>query len=392
MEKKQQEIKLIFRLLKEALDGTAEEIIPEGMDWQWIYEFCCFQKIENLIAYRIEKAEDGIVPDLILVKFREAKGLGLMREATQDVSLQEICRNFAENQISMIPLKGSCLKRFYPYPDNRFLTDLDILCSEKQKKQIYELMEKMGYSLYHDGEIHDVFIRKPFMTVEIHWKCSVSNEFLENYFAEIWKYVRLCEEKPYVYEMTWEDFYVYMIAHMEKHLKSSGIGIRMILDLYVFWQKLMPECDRKKIEELLERSGLLKFEQIMYEFINQCFEKETDLEERALFWHVIENGAQGTIGHIAGNRVLNKGKSNSDLSKRTLKAMFFTVIPDLSYMKRACPYLKKYPFLLPFAWIHRIVKRGVEAPERCWKILKEMFRKKETESMEKVYRESGLRE
>lgn len=98
-------------------------------------------------------------------------------------------------------------------------------------------MESLGYTLEHGGGHHDVYVRNPFMTVEIHWDCSTENRELDVLLEDIWSKCIRKEGFAFAYQMPWEEYYVYMIGHMAKHLKYGGIGIRMLLDLFVFAQK-----------------------------------------------------------------------------------------------------------------------------------------------------------
>lgn len=38
----------------------------------------------------------------------------------------------------------------------------------------------------------------------------------------------------YSYEMSHEDFYIYMLVHNSNHFRIGGMGARMVLDSYVF--------------------------------------------------------------------------------------------------------------------------------------------------------------
>ena len=62
----------------------------------------------------------------------------------------------------------------------------------------------------------------------------------------------------YEYRLSDEDFYVFLIAHIAKHYRFGGTGIRSLLDLYVY-EKSLTDLDFKYIEGELEKIGLLVF-------------------------------------------------------------------------------------------------------------------------------------
>lgn len=273
--RREKEQKALFQLIKSVLLEEPITIEVEGLDWKYLQQLCKYQKIDNLVSYGIlPLQEQEKIPADVVCAMQKAQQKGIAREATQYFSLQEIQQKFEEEQIEHLPLKGAQLKKEYPSPDMRFLTDLDILCQKEQQGKIQAIMESLGYTLEHGGGHHDVYVRNPFMTVEIHWDCSTENRELDVFLEDIWSKCIRKEGFAFAYQMPWEEYYVYMIGHMAKHLKYGGIGIRMLLDLFVFAQKKKDSCDWKKIEVYLERGGLLKFSETMHRFLQQCMEED----------------------------------------------------------------------------------------------------------------------
>lgn len=390
MTNKTKEQKLIFQLIQSALKEEYSVSIPSDTDWNYIYQFCKYQKIDNLVAYGVERCgEQEQIPAQIRALFARAKQIGMAREATQHFSLQDILQKFEKNGIESIPLKGSQLKQCYPSADMRFLTDLDILCHRQDQKKIDGYLKEMGYMLDHEGDIHDVYVKKPFMTVEIHWSSHLSNQTLDTYFHTVWERSVKMEGFQYARWMNWEDHYIYMIGHLAKHMKYAGIGIRMLLDLAVFREKAA--YDHTYAIEMLRQAGLEEFERKMNEFIGQCFaQKERLFDKNALFHHVMESGAYGTRENSTGNRTLEKGKRKTDILRARAEMVRLAVFPKMDWMQVNYKYLKRFPFLLPVAWVQRIIKKGIQNPGKCIRVLKTSFERKGTEKMKEVYEKSGL--
>lgn len=42
--------------------------------------------------------------------------------------------------------------------------------------------------------------------------------------------------------MNWDDYYMFMLDHLEKHFYSSGCGVRFLLDLFIFMEKKGRNC------------------------------------------------------------------------------------------------------------------------------------------------------
>lgn len=384
----------VFRLIDSALMGKSWNQIPENLDWHYICNLCSYHKIDNLISYAIGYADRTIrdkIPKQVQKFLYSAQQKGLAREATQYFSLEELQQKFEENKIDNIPLKGAQLKSYYPSPDMRFLTDLDILCHNEDAESIAQIMKELGYTLEHGGGHHDVYVREPFMTVEIHWICSTENKEMNNLFEDIWDRCQKWDGFEHSYRMPWEDYYVYMIGHMVKHLKYGGIGIRMLLDLYIFEEKLKGSCDWKYVETNLENAGVLRFAQTMSQFLQRCLKGEATLQEDyILMEHIIENGAHGTIENYNGVRFLKDGGNKVSILKNKILLIVRILFPTLESMKQLCSYVGRYPILLPVAWIDRLIKKTLFENKKSRKILKDATDTQYLQNMDKVCRAAGL--
>jgi len=391
-QRKEQEF--VFRLIDLALTGKSLNNIPENMDWHYICSLCSYHKIDNLISYAIGYADESVrkqIPEKVQKVLYCAQQKGIAREATQYFSLGELQQKFEENKIANIPLKGAQLKSYYPSPDMRFLTDLDILCHHEDTDSIAQIMEELGYTLEHGGGHHDVYVREPFMTVEIHWICSTENKEMNHLFEDIWDRCQEWDGFEHSYRMSWEDYYVYMIGHMVKHLKYGGIGIRMLLDLYIFEEKLKESCNWQYVETYLEKAGVFRFAQTMSQFLQRCLKGEAALQEdNILMEHIMENGAHGTIENYNGVRFLKDGGNKNSILKNKIVVIGRVLFPTLESMKQMYHYVRRYPVLLPVAWMERIVKKVLFENKKSRKILKDVTDTQYLQKMDKVCRAAGL--
>ncbi len=64
----------------------------------------------------------------------------------------------------------------------------------------------------------------------------------------------------YSYEMSHEDFYIYMLVHNSNHFRIGGMGARMVLDSYVFLKNHQSELDYDYLNVMLEKIGIAKYE------------------------------------------------------------------------------------------------------------------------------------
>ena len=79
------------------------------------------------------------------------------------------------------------------------------------------------------------------------------------------------DDYSYSYEMSHEDFYIYMLVHNSNHFRIGGMGIRMVLDSYVFLKNHQSELDYDYLNAMLEKIGIAKYEKRVREIAFNWF-------------------------------------------------------------------------------------------------------------------------
>ena len=127
--------------------------------------------------------------------------------------------------------------------------------------------------------------------------------------------------------------------------------------------------DRAELNALLERFGLLRFEQYALALADRWFELDSEVQASAKTIDINEDALEalevfvldsGTYGNLENNLLKEMHHdTGADSRVRYLAHAFFR---PLSMMKQHYPVLKKAPVLLPVMWVYRTVeiflKRG----------------------------------
>ena len=157
--------------------GKAPELRVET-DWGKFYRICKFHKIQSMVCPGIQKLpKEQQHQEEILKKFQEAESMEIARDAVQAFSQEELLEAFEKEGISVLPLKGILMKRFYPVTSMRMMADLDILYETGKGKEVEAVLTDLGYYCDHRDSHHDVFFRKPFMNIEMH-HCMIGEDSL----------------------------------------------------------------------------------------------------------------------------------------------------------------------------------------------------------------------
>lgn len=384
---KAREQKYVFLMLKAVLTNSKLSV-EDNLDWDYIYKLCKFHRIDNIIGYLPNQQLK--MPENIYQKFQLAKQKGMVREINQHFELQMIIDKFEEYKIENIPLKGSIIKNYYPSPDMRFLTDLDILFKNEKAEIVKEALLEIGYQIYEFGVHHDVYVKEPYMTVEMHRHCNTDNDSLNTLLESVWQRCIKVDDNEYTYEMPIDDYYLFMVGHMAKHFKFGGIGIRMLLDFIVFENKLESLCNRDYIESNLDKANLLTFEKNIKEILRKCLDDNYQFENDDLINYIINSGAYGTVQNNLNNEILKDGSKTNKVIKNRIKMLLEIVFPCLESMKNKYSYVNRFPFLLPIAWIHRGIVKITADKNAFIKIMKTPFNKHKMSETTEALKKAGL--
>lgn len=367
----------LIHLLKSVLNGTCPDPIPDG--GVTIKELYRMAKRHNVdyIAY----TGASRVPDIQMGEYEEKWQTRSMKCAMQGViqlaERDKLYRILPEAGVRILPLKGCFVKEMYPKPEYRQMADLDMLIDEENAEKVREVMEQNGYDTEEFGKWHhDGYRKKPWCTVEIHRNMLPKAVKNQKKYKNIWD--RAYEEVPDsgVYRLNWSDFYIYMLEHFAKHFRGAGSGIRSVMDIYVFLQKKGSELDREYLKKQLKMLDLWEFKEKMEQIAEHWFGSGTAGGYPAWEQMIICAGAYGTKELYYASRMEYYKERYHFTWAAKLHYLSEMVFLDFDGMSVLYPVLDKVPILLPFCWIHRILRILLRKRSTIKETLSEMKEKK----------------
>lgn len=307
-----------------------------------------------------------------------------MRSEVQMSEYYKLVEFLCENGVKIIPLKGCVIKELYITPNLRAMSDVDLLYEGVTEKELSCLMEACGYSTENlEAGCHDVFYKKPCMNIELHRKLVVDNSPYKPVLDNMFEKAIPDEKIPNLFHMKPEDLYIHVIVHAAKHFMGSGIGVRPVGDIFVLNKKYSESWDRGYIERQLQSVELDRFEEKIRDVANTFFgkeEKELSKEDMSFFFR---GSTYGNYGDAGWSYMSKGGKS------RWGHFLYRSFLP-YPEMCNIYPVLKKWPILLPFAWIYRIVDVLFHRRNNVARIVKAKVNAKEAEYVSQLMDEWGL--
>ncbi len=348
--------KYIISLLRSVLNGTTPAEFTDGIDWDGFIKIASEHYISNMLFYAVEKLSQKppkVVCDFLFQEHTKA----LLRDATQQAEAEHIINEFSNNGIRCLPLKGYSAKKYYPSSDMRYMSDLDIFIDADNAEKARFVLENLGYTFKFCGKVHDNYIKKPIMHIEIHKYLMDDDMYnIAEYYNSTDGFLRgdRISDTSLEYALSDEEFYIYMISHSAKHYLTFGTGIFSVMDIYVFLNRTDDKLDCSYIENELRKVKLTSLNKKLISLADMWFENgKSDKLLEEMSNYIITSGSYGKFENEVLHNFLNKGNSENSLFVRKIKYFFFMVFPSVEYMSGKYPKIKNKPYFLPFYWVKR---------------------------------------
>lgn len=254
-----------------------------------------------------------------------------------------------------MPLKGTLQKTLYPKTEMRKMGDADILINIEQYDTIRSIMKNLGYTEKYESDHEFTWEKKP-VHIELHkWLIPSYNKDYYRYYGDGWKTTKPQEEYAFRYRMDPDDEMIYLFTHFAKHYRDAGIGIRHLVDLWVF-RKNHPDLNEEYICRELKKLRLLEFYENILHTLRCWFEDEPgDEKTEFITRHIFTSGEYGSAENARLSCVLRDAGNERSAESVKSKRFFRLLFPEYTEMSQKYRILQKTPVLLPVLWIVRIL-------------------------------------
>ena len=281
--------------------------------------------------------------------FKASYAAALKQSILQTYEGENILNALSDAGFDCIALKGWELQKLYPRSNMRQMADLDILVRPYEYRRIKAIMEKLGFWAYSESSWkHDNF-KKGKVFVEMHKRLTDDSAEIRKWEQEMWD--RAVRIRGNIFRMTPEDYYLFHFIHMEKDFVIASLGLRRIVDTWLL-QKQPIAMELVKAE--LERFGLTLFHERMVHLSRAVMgEEPMDENCEVLLAHAFKYGIYGSDESHKAGRITFMGKN---LKNGKFRSAISAVFLPVARMKAHFPILEKWPVLLPWCWLKRIVR------------------------------------
>ena len=334
------ETKVLLALMAHEIFHREMEIDTSAVDWMSVLAEAGRHKVTALLYPTIREL-DGVPENA----FNKACGMAIAVAQASEAMLKrqrEILDLLEARQIPCAVLKGTSVAYLYPHPELRTIGDIDILVDEENLDEACRALQADGFAPSYTAEKH-LCLQKGAVWVEMHRMASVFPEsekgrFTKQTMTDALRHTQEAEIGGVRFPMLSGAYQIIaLLAHMEQHLATSGIGLRQVCDWAVTAHALR-NCFDGETLALLERCGLLRFAQIM----TRLCEKHLGLPPCS--W--ITDASDALVDAMLAD-VLDGGNFQSQYTKRPFAAVLTDAYDvsgkgKTSLFRNYIRYLKKY--------------------------------------------------
>lgn len=335
---------------------------PEGVDWQRLLQLAGIHSVAGILGYmtmRYPICPDGQTGAALRSVCRGTVARFAQRAAQAEALLQEL----EQAGIDHIVMKGLVLRKLYPVPELRTFNDIDIVIRPEDRQRCDGLLVARGFQRHTDWEpVYSYFrgnelyeIHTEIMEVDVSGRADY-----KGYFRNMWEHAE--PGSPHSFRFTPEFHFLYLLTHIAKHVHGSGAGIRMYMDVAVFVQHYGAALNWAWLREQLELLKLETFAGTVLTAVEVWFgiscpavheRPEREVMEQFLTF-TMEAGVFGHHGRDEALAGLKHGKTEHTAAR--IAHLLREVFPEARTIESRYTYLRDKPWLLPAAWVHRLVK------------------------------------
>ncbi len=369
-----------LKMVGASIQGLPIPVCPQEVDAEKVYKLAVRNAVTGILYLAVQNGKISL-PAELNEKLQKSYMSIIAREATQQTEIEYIKNEFNKQGINFMFLKGTHLKALYPKPEMRFMVDMDVLVKEEDMLKGKEIILNHGFELEMNNGKDLIFVKKPFLTIELHKMLFVEDYFMHDYFCDVWNRAEKVIDNEH--RMANNDLYVYTLAHLCEHYLDAGSCFRPLMDIYLM-EKNFSGLNFDYINRQFEELGIEKFAKKIRSLCFCTFENSDHDDDLTVMENYIVFGAP--VQNAKGS---SKMARNQKSKLEQLVELFF---PKLMHMKLKYPILETKPYLLPIYYLIRLFEFAFSNKKRITEKRKEMVNidQQSVDIMNDIFNKSGL--
>ena len=369
-----------LKILESFMHDTTYELPEDFCGFQELYKIAVEHQVSSIVYEQI-RTSSVIQKDeyrQMMTIWKRSAIREIMMQVQRTEGFLSVYKAMSDAGLKPLVVKGIVCRNMYSKPDYRISGDEDLLLSKQDFAKCDQILIEQGFArseLDMDHLPYEIPYIHPKNGVYIELHLSLFEEASDAYghlndeFKDVFDHCiseNIQERKVWTLSPT--DHLFYLICHSFKHFLHSGFGMRQVCDMVMMAECYGAQIDWDYIKEKLFRLNMESYwnalVKISVKYLGFSLEKacypedvlDSEVDYRPLLMDLLDSGIYG------GSSMERKHSSNMTLTAmaggkaNTTASLRSSLFPSAAYMKRKFSWVKKYPWLLPAAYVVRIVK------------------------------------
>ena len=355
-----------LHIAKTAVSGG--ELPTEAVDWPAIFTLANQQKLLPILFEAVRKTPAAGENAPLFAAIKQQVIGQVLNQTVRSAEFADLYGKLRAAGLHPVVVKGQLCSRLYPLRDHRISADDDLFIPEGEFFACHEALLANGLTtdtpadeLPTADEVSYTKKDSP-LYIELHRHLFDSAEDAHDELNHFFVDIAPVEVDGFL-TMPPHEHLLYLILHAYKHFVYSGIGLRQFCDIGLWAQAYHDQIDWQRLHDQCASVHATTFAAAAFRIARTYLDIDFDLpglwdgdvDVEPLLHDTLCGGVYGSNSYTrlhSSTVTLNAVKASRTGEK---SSVLRTVFPKRAYLERRYPYLKKRPYLLPVAWVQRIV-------------------------------------
>lgn len=385
------EFEYLMHLLAASAKGAPARPPEDEVSWERIFSLAEEQQIVPLIASVVKKHPSLGCPRQLAAEKRAAAFTAVLTDCARRGSAVALLEEMEHAGMPAFVVKGMAAAANYAAPENRISGDMDICIDPDQEEPVCEFLRRHGCVMtprWENG--HHAAARHPELgLIEVHVR--LYDELVEDiWFRKVDPALLIREPRQKIvtdngaYDTLGPtDHLIFMTLHMIKHFISCGMSLRMMMDVALQIVKHRAELDMDRFWLVVDTLNYRELvNSILWAMVRCCDFHSGDFPgigscqtdhvtgiledvETGGWLGMNDAAARRQSGYVYNRHLMLKQRSKWQYWLYMLQWQhsfkLSTLFPGKKRLAQDYPWVLKRPWLIPAAWVHRIIFKGSAA-------------------------------
>ena len=360
-----------LHIVKAAVSGG--ELPEEAVDWPAMFTLASQQKLLPILFEAARKTPAAGENAALFAATKQQVVGQVLHQTLRSAEFAALYGGLRAAGLHPVVVKGQLCSRLYPLHDHRISADDDLYIPDAEFMACHEALLANGLTtdtpadeLSTADEVSYTKKGSP-LYIELHRHLFDSSEDahdeLNRFFADFTPV-----EMDGFLAMPPHEHLLYLILHAYKHFVRSGIGLRQFCDIGLWARAYRDRIDWPRLHEQCAGVHAATFAAAAFRIARTYLGIDfglpapwsSDVDVAPLLHDTLCGGVYGSNDYTrlhASTVTLNAVRASRTGGR---SSMLRTVFPPRRALARRYPYLKKHPYLLPAAWVQRLVHYAKE--------------------------------